>query len=76
MAISNKVSKVKPNFKNLWTQAMQMAKGLNDTRTVSVLANHKENPERICRKLGIVCQADIVRMKTLAESKTNRQTLR
>lgn len=55
---------------------MQMAKGLNDTRTVSVLANHKENPERICRKLGIVCQADIVRMKTLAESKTNRQTLR
>jgi hypothetical protein len=72
MAISNNKGQVKPNFKSLWTQAIAMAKGLNDTRTVSVLTNHKENPERICRKLGIVSPADIERMKTLASTKRTR----
>jgi hypothetical protein len=72
MAIPNNKGQIKPNFKNLWTQAMAMANGLGDTKTVAVLANHKENPERICRKLGIVCPADIERIKSSSSTKRTR----
>jgi hypothetical protein len=67
----------KPNFKTLWTQAMTTAKDTGDSRVISVLENHKENPERICRKLGIICNADILRLKKTIESKKgNRQQKR
>lgn len=65
------------NFKALWTQTLNMAKDTGDIRIISVLENHKEKPEKICRKLGIVCNADILRIKAKIESKKgNRQQKR
>jgi hypothetical protein len=54
---------VNPNFNALWIQFLDMTKKTNNIRLKSVLENHRNRPEYICRKFGVISGADIVRIQ-------------
>ena len=53
----------KPDFQILWTRMMGVAMESSDQEMKSILLNHTTKKEYICRKLGIVMEADILRIQ-------------
>jgi hypothetical protein len=51
------------NFGALWTRLMTMATKAEDDRMKSTLMNHENQKERICRRLGVVSEADVRRIE-------------
>ncbi len=52
----------KADFKGLWTQLVVAADEAEDPRLKAVLMNHEDGRERICRRLGVVTDADVRRI--------------
>ena len=58
---------MKPNFASLWERLKTVAEMNGDDRLKSMLLNHERRKEYICRKLGVVSDADVNRMaRTMA----------
>jgi hypothetical protein len=53
---------VRPNFQALWRLLVGAAEKAGNTRYKAILTNHADRQEYICRKLGVVCSADIERI--------------
>jgi hypothetical protein len=51
-----------PLFQSLWTMLMDAAEKNKNERFKAILANHSNRHEYICRKLGVVCAADVARI--------------
>jgi hypothetical protein len=51
-----------PNFQALWLRLRTVYSSAGKHRNVAVLDNHKNRKEIICRKFGVVCDADINRI--------------
>ncbi len=51
-----------PDFNALWTAMLASAEARGDKRTAAALRNHESRKETICRKMGIVSTADVVRI--------------
>ena len=55
------LSAAKPNFQALWNLLVGIAEKTNNTKFKAVLTNHSDRQEYICRRLGVISQADIDR---------------
>jgi len=54
--------KAAPDFRALWARLRTVYHSSGMVRKVAVLDNHKDKKETICKKLGVVCGADIDRI--------------
>lgn len=54
---------VNANFVALWERLMAVAVKTKDDRLKATLMNHEGRKEHICRKLGVVTEADIKRVE-------------
>jgi hypothetical protein len=50
------------NWNKLWSNLSDIYSAAGMQRQKAVLDNHIDQKEKICRKLGVVCEADIVRI--------------
>lgn len=58
--------KIKSDFNALWKSLMVEADLKKNLRFKALLLSHEHQKERLCRKLGVVCVQDVVRVgKTL-----------
>ena len=53
-----------PNWQSLFGQLRILYKSYGMDRKAAVLDNHDGNKEAICRKLGVICEADIRRIES------------
>lgn len=53
------------NFGALWIRLMSIASKVGDDRMKAALMNHENKKERICRRLGVISEADVQRMETI-----------
>jgi hypothetical protein len=53
---------VKQNWNELWRKVRDIYSLADKTRSVSVLDNFKNHKENICRRMGIVSDADVARL--------------
>lgn len=60
---------MKPNFQALWTRLAYVAEEVGDPRLRAVLKNHEDRREYICRKLGVVSEADVQRIRDQREGR-------
>ena len=60
---------VRPNFQALWTRLMTITMSSGDERFRAVLLNHTDKKEYICRKLGVVTEADVQRILNSKKAK-------
>lgn len=58
----NMKGKAAPNFQVLWRRLRTAYLSAGKNRKVAVLDNHENRKELICRKLGVVCDADVNRI--------------
>lgn len=56
------LSAKKPDFQSLWTRLRAAYESAGRGRDVAVLDNFQNRKEMICRKLGVVCAADVDRV--------------
>ena len=52
----------RPNFQVLWRLLVGAAEKAGNERYKAILTNHSNQQEYICRKLGVVCAADVERI--------------
>jgi hypothetical protein len=52
----------RPNFAILWRLLLGVAEKAGHEKYKALLNNHAEKQEYICRKLGVVCSADVERI--------------
>ena len=52
----------RPNFQVLWRLLVGAAEKAGNDRYKAILTNHANRQEYICRKLGVVCAADVERI--------------
>jgi hypothetical protein len=52
----------RPNFQVLWNLLVGVADKVGNDRFKAILSNHANRQEYICRKLGVICQADVDRI--------------
>jgi hypothetical protein len=57
------------NFAKLWDRLKAEAEIAEDERMKAVLMNHEKRKEYICRKLGVVSDADINRISIELKTK-------
>ncbi len=57
------------NFTKLWERLKVEIELLGDQRLKAVVSNHEQRKEYICRKLGIISDADINRLTKQLRSK-------
>jgi hypothetical protein len=50
------------NWNKLWSNLSDIYSVAGMQRQKAILDNHIDQKEKICRKLGVVCEADIVRI--------------
>lgn len=62
----------KPNFQALWVRLAHIAEEVGDSRLRAVLKNHEDRREYICRKLGVVTEADVQRIRSQREARKAR----
>lgn len=64
-----------PDFLALWTRLLSVAQETGDSRLKATLENHRDKPEYICRKYGVVGESDVTRIKTgiMSKSKYSRK---
>ncbi len=55
-------SKASSNFQSLWDRLRTVYLSAGKKRQVAVLDNHRNRKELICRKLGVVSDADVNRI--------------
>lgn len=55
----------KYNFFQMWDRMRVMAIQMGNQELVSILDNHSEKKEYICRKLGVLTPVDVERLKKL-----------
>jgi hypothetical protein len=60
--------KAAPNFQMLWKRLRTVYSSSGKNRNVAVLDNHEDRKEFICRRLGVVCDADINRISASLKS--------
>lgn len=53
----------KPDFRQLWDKLVAAAQEVGDSRIRATLLNHSTQKEYICRKLGVICESDISRVR-------------
>jgi len=71
----NKLPKKIPNWNQLFSKLEMVYKLNGKTRDVSVLNNFRNHKENICRKLGVICDADVTRISSkLKKTKTKTKT--
>lgn len=51
-----------PDFRSLWDKLVASAAASGDSRMTAALLNHEGRKEVICRKLGVVGDADVARV--------------
>lgn len=51
------------DFRQLWDKLMAAAQEAGDSRIRAALLNHSSQKEYICRKLGVICESDISRVR-------------
>jgi hypothetical protein len=61
------------NFKNLWRRMVLLAEEHGDERLRSTLMNHENRQEYICRKYGVVSDADLTRIKVGIANRKKRK---
>lgn len=70
--------KKKPNtrsdFKSLWTKLRNAYLLAGKSRDVALLDNYKHNQEYICKKLGVVCDSDLIRISNKLKSENQVPT--
>jgi hypothetical protein len=59
-----------PNFQALWIRLLSLAQEMGDNRLKATLENHREKPEYICRKFGVVTESDVLRIRNDLTSKS------
>lgn len=57
------------DFRNLWVKLMVAADKRGDHRFKAVLLNHEDRPEYICKKLNVICEADVSRILSTMKSR-------
>jgi len=57
------------NFSALWDRLINVANETNDARLKAILQNHATKKEYICRKLGVVSEMDVQRIKKKSDKK-------
>lgn len=58
----NLLSQSKPDFNKLWGLFLNEMKRISNDNYKIILLNNENNKERICRKLGVVSEQDILRI--------------
>lgn len=53
---------IRQNWNELWRKLRDVFLSADKPRSVSVLDNFRDSKESICRRMGIVSDADIIRM--------------
>lgn len=56
--------KFRPNYSELWKNAISEAIASKHTKMYAILMNHADRKQYICNKLGIVSNVDIGRIIT------------
>lgn len=65
---------IKPNFRNLWNRLHHIYTKYDEKRKVSVLENFANNKAYICKKLGVIGDADVNRLtNNLRESQNKKR---
>jgi hypothetical protein len=67
---ARKANKRKADWNELWKRLRATYEYAGKDRQVAVLDNYSRNKETICRKLGVVCHADVRRIYTEIKSTT------
>lgn len=62
MAALPRKTQRKSDWNALFESLRSVYRKADQQRMVAALDNHKENREAICRKLGVVCEADVSRI--------------
>jgi len=57
------------NFGALWTRLVHSAASAGDDRLKAALLNHEGRKEHICRRLGVICLADVDRIEAMVKSR-------
>ncbi len=57
------------DFRNLWVKLIAAANKTGDHRFKAVLLNHESRPEYICKKLNVICEADVNRVLSTMKSR-------
>jgi hypothetical protein len=57
-----KIKRTKPNWRDLWNRLRTAFAIAGRKRDVAVLDNYGNRKEHICRRLNVVCPADVVRI--------------
>jgi len=52
----------RPDFQALWRMLVGVAEDAKNDRVKAILTNHSGKQEYICRKLGVICAADVARL--------------
>ena len=52
----------RPNFQILWRMLVTAAEKVGNEKYKALLNNHSDKQEYICRKLGVICSADVERI--------------
>jgi hypothetical protein len=66
----------RPNFSQLWEQALSTANFHKNERLKSVLLNFSNKKELICRKFGIIGNQDVIRLENnLAKNAKNNSRI-
>jgi hypothetical protein len=65
----------RPNFNQLWEQAVSITNSYQNNKVKSILLNFSDKKESICRKLGIIGNQDVIRLDNhlakIAKSQSN-----
>lgn len=56
-------SEKRHNFQQNWDRLLVLAQQQSDKKLLTLLQNHAENKEYICRKLGVLTETDIARLR-------------
>ena len=62
------------NFSQLWDRLKTEAELSGDDRMVAVLMNHERKKEYICRRLGVISDADVTRVAGKIRAKVSKLT--
>ena len=57
------------NFGALWTRLVYAATSAGDERFKATLMNHEGRKEGICRRLGVICLADVDRIEAVIKGR-------
>lgn len=53
---------IRTDFTALWNRLFHVAESSGDVKLKALLMNHSERREYICRKLGVITEADVNRV--------------